>query len=366
MRQNFLPILEQYGVDLVVCAHSQSYERSFLLDGLYGPANSFVPANRINNRDGREGEGGVYVKSATGPAPHQGAVYVVAGSAGQTAGGLLNHPAHFVSLNQLGSLVIDVLGSRMDVRFLRESEEPGGSPPRFDDFFTILKGGPAQPVPATGLAVLPVDAARALLYWQDNSSAEERYEVQLAPQGGVYASAAFLPPGITGCSLNGLTPGGQYSVITIASNIAGAAPSVPLTFQQPLNAGPVSPIEQWRFLHWGAITSAGERADMADPDLDGVANLMEYAFGSLPLDSQSTPDITGSQTPDGKLAISFPRLGAPELTYTVEFSTGLTPASWVPAFSSSGAANTPGFVTVVDPLVVPAERRFARLRVTLN
>jgi hypothetical protein len=76
--------------------------------------------------------------------------------------------------------------------------------------------------------------------------------------------------------------------------------------------------------------------------------------------------VTGSQTLEGKLALSFPRLAVPELTYTVEFSTGLSPASWVPAFSSSGAANTPGMVTVVDPAEVPGDRRFARLKVTLG
>ena len=36
MRQNALPILEQYGVDLVLSGHSHSYERSYLVDGHYG------------------------------------------------------------------------------------------------------------------------------------------------------------------------------------------------------------------------------------------------------------------------------------------------------------------------------------------
>ncbi|HWB04573.1 MAG TPA: metallophosphoesterase [Verrucomicrobiales bacterium] len=365
MRQNILPILEQKGVDLVLCAHSESYERSFLLDEHYGSSSGFLPANKLNNRDGREGGTGVYVKPADGSAPHAGAVYVVAGSASQTGGGPLNHPAHFLSLNQLGSIVVDVLDKRMDVRFLRESEEPGGSPPRYDDYFTILKGGPIVPAAATGLAVLPVDETQALLYWQDNSLEEERYEVQLALQGGNYENAAYLPPGVTGCTLTGLTPGAQYSVITIASNIAGTAPSAPLSFQQPFDPGPVSAIEQWRFLHWGVTSAAGDRADMADPDRDGSVNLIEYALGSLPTDAHSVPWLTAGRTEE-KLTLSFPRLAAPELTYTVEFSSGLNPGAWVPAFTSSGAANVAGMVTVVDPAHVPGARRFARLKVTLN
>ena len=32
MRQNIMPILEQYGVDLVLNGHSHGYERSYLID----------------------------------------------------------------------------------------------------------------------------------------------------------------------------------------------------------------------------------------------------------------------------------------------------------------------------------------------
>jgi len=45
-------------------------------------------------------------------------VYTVAGSSGQISGGTLNHPAMFISLNVLGSLVIDVATNRMDVSFV--------------------------------------------------------------------------------------------------------------------------------------------------------------------------------------------------------------------------------------------------------
>jgi 3',5'-cyclic AMP phosphodiesterase CpdA len=44
MRTNVLPILEAHGVDLVLCGHSHSFERSMLIDGHYGLSNSFDPA----------------------------------------------------------------------------------------------------------------------------------------------------------------------------------------------------------------------------------------------------------------------------------------------------------------------------------
>ncbi|HXH19557.1 MAG TPA: fibronectin type III domain-containing protein, partial [Chitinophagales bacterium] len=41
MRQNIIPILESYKVDLVLCGHSHAYERSFLINGHYGTESTF-------------------------------------------------------------------------------------------------------------------------------------------------------------------------------------------------------------------------------------------------------------------------------------------------------------------------------------
>ena len=72
-----------------------------------------------------------------GPAPHEGAIYVVAGSSGQTSGGDLNHPVNFLSLNVLGSLVLDFDGHRLDATFIDDKAV-------VRDTFTILKG-PEEP-----------------------------------------------------------------------------------------------------------------------------------------------------------------------------------------------------------------------------
>jgi hypothetical protein len=132
MRQNFLPLLEGSGVDLVLSGHSHSYERTFLLDGHYGASGTFAASHKVNGGSGRENGSGAYQKPA-GSTPHDGAVYVVAGSSGQATGGALNHPAMYISLNNLGSLVLDVNGNRLDVKFLRETGA-------VSDYFTILKG----------------------------------------------------------------------------------------------------------------------------------------------------------------------------------------------------------------------------------
>ncbi len=135
MREHVMPILEAAGVDLVLAGHSHSYERSFLLDGHYGTSATLVPGMILDAGDGDPAPGGdgAYTKPSAGPAPHEGEVVAVAGSSAQISGGALNHPAMLRSLNVLGSLVIEIEGTRLDARFL---DDLGG----VRDRFSIVKG----------------------------------------------------------------------------------------------------------------------------------------------------------------------------------------------------------------------------------
>lgn len=149
MRENFLPLLEAGGVDLVLAGHSHSYERSYLLNGHYGLSATLAAPMKIDGGSGRADGDGIYEKPS-GNAAQQGAVYVTAGSSGQVSGGALNHPAMYASFSELGSLVIDISGPRLDARFLRET---GG----VRDYFTLTKSVPNQP-PTVGLTS-PVEGA---------------------------------------------------------------------------------------------------------------------------------------------------------------------------------------------------------------
>src|SRR5262245_11011841 len=150
MRQNVLPVLDSAGVDLVLTGHSHSYERSYLIDGHYGVSSTLVPSMIVDPGAGRVDGDGAYHKATLGTGPGEGAVYAVAGSSGHIeAGGTLNHPAMRVSLLELGSMVIDVDGSRLDARFL---DDHGA----VRDSFTIEKGAQVSvpPIVARGPLVL--------------------------------------------------------------------------------------------------------------------------------------------------------------------------------------------------------------------
>ncbi len=138
IRNNFVDILEQAGVDLVLTANSHAYERSFLIDGHYGTSGTFSPGTHIV--DGGNGKSaplpradGAYHKNLVGgqPTANSGTVYAVVGSSGinqtndepltrsyEEAAGPLNHPAMQFSVNRLGSMVIDVYENRLEAIFL--------------------------------------------------------------------------------------------------------------------------------------------------------------------------------------------------------------------------------------------------------
>lgn len=137
MRQNFLPMLEANGIDLVLSGHSHSYERSYFLNGHYGKSNTFdINENTIGDNgatSGRLEDNVPYEKYILGPEAGEGTVYITAGSSGKATGGALNHQAMYLSVNELGSCVLEVNQDTMQVKFLKETGE-------IVDYFTITKG----------------------------------------------------------------------------------------------------------------------------------------------------------------------------------------------------------------------------------
>jgi len=134
MRENFLPLFDQYGVDLVLCGHSHVYERSYLLRGHYGNSSTFNNSYKVDGSSGKASLGEEYIKYLDGPTKGHGIVYVVQGNSGSSEpGAAINHPAmYFGEEGTYGSLVLDINGMRVDGRYLR-------SDGTVQDEFTIIK-----------------------------------------------------------------------------------------------------------------------------------------------------------------------------------------------------------------------------------
>ncbi len=195
MRANILPILEDNGVDLVLSGHSHSYERSKLLDGHYGLSGTLTAAMIKNSGSGREDGTGAYIKSAVGPQPHEGAVYAVAGASGKISGGTLNHPAMYVSMSVLGSMIVDVDQNRLDAKYLDDKGV-------VRDYFTLVKGGLSR-------SIVTVDNSNAgftvVGAWSTGTAATEKFGIDYRFRS---TQAVSEPATWSG----NLTGGGLYAV----------------------------------------------------------------------------------------------------------------------------------------------------------
>lgn len=142
MRINVMPVLEQYGVDLILSGHSHSFERSFLVEGHYGNSSNFDPnTHGVSMASGIDSIGETYYKYTLGPNPNRGSVYAVVGNGGSTdPSGDLDHPMMYYNYgcdSCVGSLLIDVTGNRLDGTYLSGYGEKL-------DAFTIVKSASVE------------------------------------------------------------------------------------------------------------------------------------------------------------------------------------------------------------------------------
>ncbi len=145
IRQRINPILERFGVDLVILGHSHVYERSYPIHDQTGPMSDFV-ANPSAYRFAEDNSSGRYDGSAnsclyknTSEKKKQGTVYVVSGSAGALDhNAALGNHAVMVSTQKLigGSFFMEVEDNRLDAKFL-QNQAPSSY--TIADQFTIMK-----------------------------------------------------------------------------------------------------------------------------------------------------------------------------------------------------------------------------------
>jgi hypothetical protein len=122
IRQNFITILERYGVDLVICGHSHDYERSRMMQGYYGKESEFDSAKyTLTGSSGKD-------NGAPNSQPYskknirgKGTIYVVSGSAGKLGGTQETFPhnaMYFSDAVHGGSSLIEVTGEKLKFRWI--------------------------------------------------------------------------------------------------------------------------------------------------------------------------------------------------------------------------------------------------------
>lgn len=138
---------------------------------------------------------------------------------------------------------------------------------------------------------------------------------------------------------------------------------------------------QWRQENFGAATNSGNGASNADPDFDGVSNLLEFAFGLNPtasspsplslapgnmVASRGVPAWVTTETENHAVFLRRKDRIAAGLEYAVQISGDLT--AWQNLIATPEVIGTDGDMEVVRvPIPVPSEgetSQFMRVNVT--
>ncbi|MFL5765121.1 MAG: metallophosphoesterase [Bacteroidia bacterium] len=123
IRQELVPILDRYHVDLVLSGHSHTYERSHFIHGYYGMESAYDSLlYAVSNSSGRY-DGTVnscpYIKNAG--TDYRGTVYTVAGTASKLSTSQVSYPhaAMYCSNDSVGaSVAVKVKGNRLDLKMI--------------------------------------------------------------------------------------------------------------------------------------------------------------------------------------------------------------------------------------------------------
>jgi sugar lactone lactonase YvrE len=120
-------------------------------------------------------------------------------------------------------------------------------------------------------------------------------------------------------SLSGLLAGSTYYYRLRVTNVEGTQNSIGGTFTT------LTMTQGWRQTHFGSIANTGNAADGADPDGDGLKNLLEYALNLPPNAASRVPAAV--QAAGGNLEYTYTRGTAAYnggTTFQVEWSDDLT------------------------------------------
>lgn len=189
-----------------------------------------------------------------------------------------------------------------------------------------------------------------------NGNSAGAFAINAATGAITVANAAALPPNQTVTLSVGVQDDGIGGIYPLKSAVANVSIKVD------------GPLEQWRQQKFGANAgNASIAGDAADPDRDGLPNLIEYALGLEPLQAGLGGLLTDTVTTGGQTYLRLTATKNPaatDVTFTIE-ATGdpATSASWSGG-NTTIEVDTPTTLRARDKTPVgSATGRFLRLKV---
>lgn len=199
-------------------------------------------------------------------------------------------------------------------------------------------------------------------------------QVWMATSDGISAQDAYFTTEGSHSHLNwGFTALGIYRVAFRASAFLASNGQAVESGDHAITFA-VGTLASWRATHFAGpdLLDADVGVPMADPDGDGMPNLVEYAFNTDPLVPSASPwkavieEISGQK----RFSVEFLRRKSttnPQITYVPEFSPTLVPGDWQATGTSTVTSVDATWERVKATDDLPVEgRRFARVRVNLQ
>jgi hypothetical protein len=212
---------------------------------------------------------------------------------------------------------------------------------------TVLKATPVITVAPT---------ATAIIYGQTLASSTLSGGAASVPGSFAFTTPATVPVVGTAAQSVTFTPTDTLNYMTASTNVNVTVKS------STTQAIALELLEDWRVRCFSPEqTAAGQAAEDADPDRDGLVNLAEYALGTSPL--EFTPPLTAAKNSNG-LVLTFERpSGLPDVLYAAESSDDLI--HWNSCLVEMVVDGPVQTMRAIDPLTSgnPA-RRFISLRFT--
>ena len=176
-------------------------------------------------------------------------------------------------------------------------------------------------------------------------------------------ATATLAPGATAGFTVTFTPGGagtRTASIQVASNDPDENP-----FDIAVSGRLATASEAWRLQHFGSADNTGPGADLADPEGDGLVNLLEFAVAA---DPHTFTAPIGTLVKNGatlEFTYSRPTAAVAELNYQLQASLTLS-GVWNSTGVTSTILSDDGTTQLVKATAPAGSlgRRYVRLRVT--
>jgi len=218
----------------------------------------------------------------------------------------------------------------------------------------------APPAAPTGLSATTLSGTRVRLTWTDASDDETGFLIERSTGGGPFSTIQTTAADVTSYEDSGLLAGTTYSYRVRATNANGESVHSSETTTTTWTA-----LQAWRDFNFAVTEPAGNSTDAADPDGDGLPNLVEFALGNNPLTPE--PDRHPVLSADAnELSLTFVRKkSAAGVLTTIQTSLSLAPDTWT---SDGVTFNTitedAATQTVRGSVPNDTPKRFLRLRTT--